>query len=214
MLQQPSSHKHTLGYACGQGYEVAQWNAAFLLDRRLTPDIPAVAWHDGAKEPSQPEDEPGHDSSSHDASGTSEQLEEGVVTGDGSVSVSGVASHDGVPGSDDASGGGAQSEDDTLLPRGQLSPQERAEEQALRLFERSSQQGNVRANVLVGDYYFYGRAGLQPDATQAAQHYQNAAHMRSPQVSVRVLLCSKRGLTVALLRRCSTLATCMSMGWV
>ncbi len=53
---------------------------------------------------------------------------------------------------------------------------------ALKLYERAAEQGNHKARVRVGDYFFYGFDGVdEPDFVEAAAHYRLASDGRDPQ---------------------------------
>lgn len=48
-------------------------------------------------------------------------------------------------------------------------------EVTIRLYKSAAAQGNVEANVKIGDYYFVGRDGVEVDAVRAAAYYRKAA---------------------------------------
>jgi len=53
--------------------------------------------------------------------------------------------------------------------------------EALFLYERAADQGNFMARIKVGDFYYYGYGGLEPDPAEAAAHYRIASDGRDPQ---------------------------------
>jgi TPR repeat protein len=57
------------------------------------------------------------------------------------------------------------------------------EDRALRLFQRAATMNDPVALLRIGDYHFYGRAGLPPSAEKAAAYYKmSTEHGRSAQV--------------------------------
>ena len=59
-------------------------------------------------------------------------------------------------------------------------PREQASEaRALVLFALSASQGNAESYLKVGDFYYYGNAGLERDKFEAAVFYQMAADLRN-----------------------------------
>lgn len=132
--------------ARAQGYEVAQWNAAWLLDRHIATGAPSTSgpWRD-------------------------------------TVAYTLEAPSEGGDSSDSPSDGGDSSADNE---DGEVSVERASESAALRLFEKSAQLGHVASHLRMGDYHYYGRAGLEPDPTKAMDHYQAAAERKNPQVMV------------------------------
>ena len=153
---------------------MAQWNAAFLLDRNVADPSLMAAVGTLALSPSAAPAVP----SDGDAGANVASSEGGE---DQSASTTGGAPHEEPPLGD---------ETHPVLAMAESPARTVAEQQALRLFKLCSQQGNVDANLLVGDYHYYGRAGLQPDLGLAASHYHTAADMRHPQVWRNVSLLS------------------------
>ena len=184
--------------ARAQGYEVAQWNAAWLLDRHIATGAPSTSgpWRDTVAYTLEAPSDGGDSSGNHE---------------DGDSS--------------------ADNED------GEVSIERASESAALRLFEKSAQLGHVASHLRMGDYHYYGRAGLEPDPTKAMDHYQAAAERKNPQVTalsasacsllthhhhlVCCGVCAWRLLCVLLCwvcgqrcRPCSTWLTCMSTALV
>jgi TPR repeat protein len=55
---------------------------------------------------------------------------------------------------------------------------------AMKLYERAAEQGNSRARVRVGDYFFYGYGDVgEPDLVEAAAHYRLASEGRDAQAN-------------------------------
>lgn len=58
---------------------------------------------------------------------------------------------------------------------------------AVRGFENAAQQGNIEAQLKLGDMYYGMTIGLEKDLQKAAMHYKLAADMNHPQVSRKMI---------------------------
>lgn len=183
------SEEAFFGYAkaAEQGYEVAQWNAAFLLDHGL---VFAAGPDEGAPTASSPP-AGGAAAAASDAEAAGATTAQGSDGSVGATAAAAAAGGDAADGQANQAADGASERSRSSASEHDSDPAEpvddyalarmRAQERALRLFLRSSQQGHVEANLRVGDYYYYGLAGLAPDMSEAATHYHAAADMRNPQ---------------------------------
>ena len=64
-----------------------------------------------------------------------------------------------------------------------VNPLAGAEDRALRLLQRGAVLKDSQATLRVGDYHYYGKAGLAPSGTKAAECYKRATEQgKNPQV--------------------------------
>jgi len=69
---------------------------------------------------------------------------------------------------------------------------------AMRLYERAAEQGNSKARVRVGDYFYYGQGDVgSPDFVEAAAHYRLASEHRESQASFNLGFQHQYGLGLA-----------------
>jgi SEL1 protein len=61
-----------------------------------------------------------------------------------------------------------------------LSPLEMRRKKAVQLYQMAAEQGNVEANLKIGDFHYYGLGGLNTSYVKAALHYRAASDLRHP----------------------------------
>eukprot|EP00744_Colponema_vietnamica_P016525 GILI01023194.1.p1 GENE.GILI01023194.1~~GILI01023194.1.p1 ORF type:complete len:350 (+),score=53.21 GILI01023194.1:102-1052(+) len=66
---------------------------------------------------------------------------------------------------------------------------------ALKLWSAAAKQGNVEAEVKIGDYHYWGLAGME-DYEKAAAHYRLASEQRNPQAMFNLGYLHHRGIGV------------------
>ena len=52
---------------------------------------------------------------------------------------------------------------------------------AVQLYQMAAEQGNVEANLKIGDFHYFGMGGLNVSYEKSAAHYRSASDMRHPQ---------------------------------
>ncbi|RLN62036.1 hypothetical protein BBJ29_005130 [Phytophthora kernoviae] len=67
---------------------------------------------------------------------------------------------------------------------------------AVMLYKLAAQQGNVDANLKIGDYYYYGKGGHQVDFVKASAHYSLASKRSNAQAMFNLALMYEHGVGV------------------
>ncbi|KAJ0412338.1 hypothetical protein ATCC90586_009528 [Pythium insidiosum] len=71
-----------------------------------------------------------------------------------------------------------------------------AEAGAIQLYKMAAMQGNVDANLKIGDYYYYGKGGHAVDYTKASAHYSLASKRSNAQAMFNLALMYEHGIGV------------------
>lgn len=67
---------------------------------------------------------------------------------------------------------------------------------SMMLYKFAALQGNVDANLKIGDYYYYGKGGHQVDFTKASAHYSLASKRSNAQAMFNLALMYEHGIGV------------------
>uniref|UniRef100_A0A7S2RHK4 Uncharacterized protein n=1 Tax=Mucochytrium quahogii TaxID=96639 RepID=A0A7S2RHK4_9STRA len=71
----------------------------------------------------------------------------------------------------------------------------RGSEDALRLYELAAEQGNVEARLKIGDFYYYGMGELKdPNFELAAEHYKQASNLHNAQAMFNLGFMHQHGI--------------------
>ncbi|GLE07503.1 hypothetical protein PINS_up017863 [Pythium insidiosum] len=71
-----------------------------------------------------------------------------------------------------------------------------AEAGAIQLYKMAAMQGNVDANLKIGDYFYYGKGGHAVDFTKASAHYTLASKRSNAQAMFNLALMYEHGIGV------------------
>lgn len=82
----------------------------------------------------------------------------------------------------------------SLTPSGTTLTQETVASSAVMLYRLAAQQGNVDANLKIGDYYYYGKGGHVVDYGKASAHYFLASKHSNAQAMFNLALMYEHGI--------------------
>ncbi|GMF32827.1 unnamed protein product [Phytophthora lilii] len=84
----------------------------------------------------------------------------------------------------------------SLTPSGMELEEDVVASTAVMLYRLAAQQGNVDANLKIGDYYYYGKGGHPVDFVKASAHYSLASKRSNAQAMFNLALMYEHGIGV------------------
>ncbi|KAG7380357.1 Protein sel-1 1 [Phytophthora pseudosyringae] len=84
----------------------------------------------------------------------------------------------------------------SLTPSGMELEEDAVASTAVMLYRLAAQQGNVDANLKIGDYYYYGKGGHPVDFVKASAHYSLASKRSNAQAMFNLALMYEHGIGV------------------
>ncbi|KAE9009676.1 hypothetical protein PF011_g10172 [Phytophthora fragariae] len=84
----------------------------------------------------------------------------------------------------------------SLTPSGMELDEDVVASTAVMLYRLAAQQGNVDANLKIGDYYYYGKGGHPVDFVKASAHYSLASKRSNAQAMFNLALMYEHGIGV------------------
>ncbi|KUF95439.1 hypothetical protein AM588_10007776 [Phytophthora nicotianae] len=84
----------------------------------------------------------------------------------------------------------------SLTPSGMELTKDVVASTAVMLYRLAAQQGNVDANLKIGDYYYYGKGGHPVDFVKASAHYSLASKRSNAQAMFNLALMYEHGIGV------------------
>ncbi|KAG6973542.1 hypothetical protein JG688_00003480 [Phytophthora aleatoria] len=84
----------------------------------------------------------------------------------------------------------------SLTPSGMELKKDVVASTAVMLYRLAAQQGNVDANLKIGDYYYYGKGGHPVDFVKASAHYSLASKRSNAQAMFNLALMYEHGIGV------------------
>lgn len=67
-------------------------------------------------------------------------------------------------------------------------------EVSIALYKNAAKQGNVEANLKIGDFFYYGRGGVKVDYSRAIAHYRQASQRQNAQAMFNLGIMQEHGI--------------------